>query len=131
MDEEHDLKGQPVPGQVGLTQAQIDADIDVDLDLVHLGYQVVARQKEESFAQVWKQHWRGGVWSLAISMALWMEGYDTNVVRILSRLLSCPVPLLSGICIGCQAYRLCPVSLDQLVLCAPCFRRTFWHPRER
>jgi SP family general alpha glucoside:H+ symporter-like MFS transporter len=81
MDEEHDLKGQPVPGQVGLTQAQIDADIDVDLDLVHVGYQVVARQKEESFAQVWKQHWRGGVWSLAISMALWMEGYDTNVVR--------------------------------------------------
>ncbi|GFZ44894.1 hypothetical protein JCM24511_02620 [Saitozyma sp. JCM 24511] len=81
MDEEHDLKGQPVPGQVGLTQAQIDADIDVDLDLVHVGYQVVARQKEESFAQVWKQHWRGGVWSLAISMALWMEGYDTNVIN--------------------------------------------------
>jgi hypothetical protein len=71
MDAGHDLEGEAVPGQVGLTQAQIDADVDVDVDLVQVDYQVVARQKGESFAQVW-------------SMALWMEGYDTNVVRRMS-----------------------------------------------
>ncbi|ORY20871.1 trehalose transport-related protein [Naematelia encephala] len=78
---EDDLKHAPVDGQVGLTQAQLDSDLDVDIDLLRVGHQVIERQKTEDFAAVWRYHWRAAIWSLIISMALWMEGYDTNVIN--------------------------------------------------
>lgn len=80
---ETDLKQNNVlaDGQVGLTQSQADADYDVNLSLLHIGHQVIARQKSETFLQGWRQHWRGALWSLAISMALWMEGMFASVTH--------------------------------------------------
>ena len=68
--------------QVGLTKGQIEAEAgkDIDHELLRVGYEVITRQKQETFMQSWRTHWRGCCWSLFISMALWMEGFDTSVV---------------------------------------------------
>jgi SP family general alpha glucoside:H+ symporter-like MFS transporter len=75
-----DAKHAPEPGHIGLTNAQFNADSNLDHDKLHIGYEVIQRQKEETFRSTWRSHWRAAVWSLCISTALWMEGYDTNVV---------------------------------------------------
>ncbi|ORY31075.1 trehalose transport-related protein [Naematelia encephala] len=66
---------------VGLTEAQLNAVIDIDPELVRLGYDVVGRQKKESFRQAWRNHWRAACWSIFLTSALFMEGYDTAVIN--------------------------------------------------
>lgn len=56
------------------------SDVTVDPELLRIGFQVVEKQKNASFALGWKQHWRAALWSITISTALIMEGYDTSVV---------------------------------------------------
>jgi SP family general alpha glucoside:H+ symporter-like MFS transporter len=66
---------------VGLTEAQLQADTGVDPELVRLGYAVIERQKQETFREAWRNHWRAACWSIFLTSALFMEGYDTAVVR--------------------------------------------------
>ena len=69
---------------VGLTDAQLVTLSNIDIELVRIGQQVIEKQKGESFVQAWKNHWRAACWSLFLTSALFMEGYDTAVVRDLS-----------------------------------------------
>lgn len=69
-------------GKVELTDAELAGGLEFDPELLRIGGEVIARQKLESFRQTWRHHWRAAVWSLIISTALWMEGYDTSVVRM-------------------------------------------------
>jgi hypothetical protein len=55
-------------------------DVNLDHELLRLGHDVIDRQKSENFSASWKNHWRAAGWSLFISMALWMEGFDNALV---------------------------------------------------
>ncbi|ORX35608.1 general substrate transporter [Kockovaella imperatae] len=63
-----------------MTTKQKIEDSNLDQELLRIGHQVIARQKEENFGTAWRNHWRAAAWSLFISMALWMEGYDTSIL---------------------------------------------------
>jgi SP family general alpha glucoside:H+ symporter-like MFS transporter len=65
---------------IGLTDAQLRAEVDVEPELVRLGYEVVERQKKETFREAWRNHWRAACWSIFLTSALFMEGYDPAVV---------------------------------------------------
>lgn len=49
-------------------------------ELVQQGRALVERQKAETFWEAWAKHWPAAVWSIILSTALIMEGYDTAVV---------------------------------------------------
>ena len=71
------------PNVVGLTDEQIRAvSGQVDPQLIRVGYEVIARQKTESFRQAWKNHWKAACWSIFLTSALFMEGFDTAVVSL-------------------------------------------------
>lgn len=53
---------------------------DIDSELLQAGRALVEKQKAESFWGAWKRHWPAAVWSMILSTALIMEGYDTAVV---------------------------------------------------
>ncbi|WRT64889.1 uncharacterized protein IL334_001825 [Kwoniella shivajii] len=66
---------------IGLTDEQLRATVEgVDPELIRIGHEVVARQKQETFSQAWRNHWGAGMWSLFLSCALFMEGYDTGLI---------------------------------------------------
>ena len=65
---------------VGLTDAQLRVVTNADPELIRIGYQVVEKQKKESFREAWRNHWRAACWSIFLTSALFMEGYDTAVV---------------------------------------------------
>lgn len=67
-------------GDIHMTNDQIDKEISLDHDLLLVGHQVIERQKAEGFLKAWKNNWRAAGWSLFISMALWMEGFDQAIV---------------------------------------------------
>ncbi len=66
---------------VGLTDRQLEAVAGIDPELVRIGHQVIARQKEESFLQAWRTHWKAGSWAFVLTLALFMEGYDTGLLN--------------------------------------------------
>ncbi|RSH92507.1 hypothetical protein EHS25_008923 [Saitozyma podzolica] len=66
---------------IGLTAGQIAEDADIDVALLKLGQQVVSKQKEETFTQAWRNHWRAAVWSMVLGTALIMEGLDTGMLN--------------------------------------------------
>ena len=68
------------PDHIGLTERHIIEDANIDVNLLHIGHGVISRQKEEGFIATWRNHWRAAMWSIFISTALWMEGYDGGVV---------------------------------------------------
>ncbi|WWC59367.1 uncharacterized protein I303_101919 [Kwoniella dejecticola CBS 10117] len=69
------------PQIIGLTDAQLRAVVeDVDPELIRIGHEVVARQKQETFREAWRNHWGAGMWSFVLSCALFMEGYDTGLI---------------------------------------------------
>ncbi|WWD22917.1 hypothetical protein CI109_107412 [Kwoniella shandongensis] len=69
------------PTVIGLTDAQLRAVAeDNDPELIRIGYEVINRQKSETFAQAWRNHWSAGMWSIFLSSALFMEGYDTALI---------------------------------------------------
>ena len=70
---------------VGLTEAQLQADTGVDPELVRIGYAVIEKQKQETFREAWHNHWRAACWSIFLTSALFMEGYDTAVVSLVGR----------------------------------------------
>jgi MFS transporter, SP family, general alpha glucoside:H+ symporter len=79
--EDDNLKHAPRDANhVGMTEAQVIADLDIDQNLLRIGHEVIARQKEEQFGASWKNHWRAACWAMFLGTALWMEGYDGAVV---------------------------------------------------
>lgn len=66
---------------IGLTDKQLEAVAGIDTELVRKGQEVIARQKQESFRQAWRTHWRAGLWSVVLTLALFMEGYDTGLLN--------------------------------------------------
>ncbi|WWC87014.1 uncharacterized protein L201_001897 [Kwoniella dendrophila CBS 6074] len=69
------------PQIIGLTDEQLRAvSQDIDPELIRIGHEVVSRQKSETFIQCWRNHWGAGMWSLFLSCALFMEGYDTALL---------------------------------------------------
>lgn len=66
--------------QIGLTDAQIATGLEFDPDLLRVGHDVIERQKAEGFWAGWRNNYQACLWSLLISTALWMEGYDHSIV---------------------------------------------------
>lgn len=66
---------------VGLTDKQLAAVAGIDTELVRIGHEVIERQKHETFRQAWRIHWRAGAWSVVLTLALFMEGYDTGLLN--------------------------------------------------
>jgi len=69
---------------VGLTDKQVAVDINPEeLELLHEGFTLINAEKELGFKQAMRTHWRAALWSFALSWALVMEGYDTQLVSLL------------------------------------------------
>jgi len=56
---------------------------DMDDDLVAMAHQAAEREKAMPFRQALKLFWPGAIWSMCLSLALVMEGYDVGLVRLL------------------------------------------------
>jgi hypothetical protein len=68
---------------IGLTDKQIDVGLTAEeLELVHEGLVLVNAEKAFSFKQAMRSHWRAALWSFALSWALVMEGFDTQLVSV-------------------------------------------------
>lgn len=66
---------------IGLTTKQVDVDINAEeLELLHEGFVLITAEKELGFKQAMRSHWRSALWSFALSWALVMEGYDSQLV---------------------------------------------------
>lgn len=68
----------PQDMSIGLTDTQLNAVTDIDPELVRIGYEVIARQKKETFREAWRNHWRAACWSIFLTSALFMEGYASS-----------------------------------------------------
>jgi hypothetical protein len=55
---------------------------DMDDDLVAMAHQAAEREKAMPFKQALKLFWPGAIWSMCLSLALVMEGYDVGLVRL-------------------------------------------------
>lgn len=77
---------------ITLTDAQLARTNASDLDpaLVAEGQAMMTDEKERSTVDTLKTHWRAAVYSLILSSALIMEGYDAVVVCWLSILIPRP-----------------------------------------
>ncbi|WRT69905.1 uncharacterized protein IL334_006896 [Kwoniella shivajii] len=66
---------------VKLNEEQLQAVSHLDPELVKIGHEVVQKQKKESFIQAWKTHGRAAGWSIFLTSALLMEGFDTAIIN--------------------------------------------------
>jgi hypothetical protein len=55
---------------------------DMDDDLVAMAHSAAEREKAMPFKQALKLFWPGAIWSMCLSLALVMEGYDVGLVRL-------------------------------------------------
>jgi hypothetical protein len=55
---------------------------DMDDDLVNMAHQAAEREKAMPFKEALKLFWPGAIWSMCLSLALVMEGYDVGLVRL-------------------------------------------------
>jgi len=53
---------------------------DMDDDLVVMAHQAAEREKAMPFKEALKVFWPGALWSMCLSLALVMEGYDVGLV---------------------------------------------------
>lgn len=66
---------------IGLTDQQVDVNINPEeLELLREGFLLITAEKELGFKQAMRSHWRSAIWSFALSWALVMEGYDSQLV---------------------------------------------------
>jgi hypothetical protein len=72
--------------EITLTHAQTSMISSADPILVEQGLELIRQEKEMSFRQAIRHHWRALLWSMTLSMALVMDGYDGAIV---SRSLQC------------------------------------------
>jgi SP family general alpha glucoside:H+ symporter-like MFS transporter len=70
--------------EISLTSKQATAAATSSMDpaLVAEGYDLILKEKEMSFIQALKHHWRALLWSMFFSMALVMDGYDGSIVSL-------------------------------------------------
>jgi hypothetical protein len=73
--------------EITLTHAQTSMISSADPVLVEQGLELIRQEKEMSFRQAIRHHWRALLWSMTLSMALVMDGYDGAIV---SHSLRCP-----------------------------------------
>jgi hypothetical protein len=98
---------------ITLTNAQLERVNAGDIDPILLlaGHATILDEKERSTIETLKTHWKAAVYSLILSTALIMEGYDAVIVS------SCPDVRVPNM----KADR-----LDGLVLRPACFPATLW-----
>ena len=65
---------------VDLSAQHVSKDAQLDQELLRIGHEVIALQKQEPVRMALRNHWKGAIWSLFMSMALWMEGFDTSML---------------------------------------------------
>jgi len=65
------------------TTEHVNIITDMDDDLVAMAHQAAEREKAMPFRQALKLFWPGAIWSMCLSLALVMEGYDVGLVRLL------------------------------------------------
>ena len=53
---------------------------DMDDDLVVMAHQAAEREKAMPFKEALRVFWPGALWSMCLSLALVMEGYDVGLV---------------------------------------------------
>ncbi|WWC92593.1 uncharacterized protein L201_007552 [Kwoniella dendrophila CBS 6074] len=66
---------------VKLNEEQIKAVSHLDPELVRIGHEVIEKQKKETFLQAWRNHGRAAGWSIFLTSALLMEGFDTAIIN--------------------------------------------------
>ena len=54
----------------------------MDDDLVNMAHEAAEREKAMPFKEALKLFWPGAIWSMCLSLALVMEGYDVGLVRL-------------------------------------------------
>lgn len=64
---------------VGLTSKLIEVSTDIDPVLLAEGVEVIRQEKNETIREAFKYHWRAILWSVTLSLALVMDGYDGSV----------------------------------------------------
>ena len=67
------------------TAAQSNVHTTVDPVLLEQGLELIRLEKEMSFRQAIRLHWRAVVWSCILSLALVMDGFDGAIVSPTSR----------------------------------------------
>lgn len=55
---------------------------DMDDDLVTMAHQAAEREKAMPFKEAIRLFWPGAIWSMCLSLALVMEGYDVGLVSL-------------------------------------------------
>jgi SP family general alpha glucoside:H+ symporter-like MFS transporter len=66
---------------IGLTDAQTaEVTSSVDPTLLAVGFELIREEKDSTFRQALKDHWRAMLWSMFLSVALVMDGYDGAIV---------------------------------------------------
>lgn len=90
--------------EIAPTALQTNVPSTVDPALLAQGLDLIRLEKEMTFRQAMRLHWRAVVWSMVLSMALVMDGFDGAIVSFLS----------------CVSVRWNSPS-DQLVLLSPVF----------
>jgi hypothetical protein len=59
---------------------KVNVMTDMDDDLITLAHQAAEREKAMPFREALKIFWPGAMWSMCLSLALVMEGYDVGLV---------------------------------------------------
>jgi hypothetical protein len=72
--------------EITLTHAQTSMISSADPVLVEQGLELIRQEKEMSFRQAIRHHWKALLWSMTLSIALVMDGYDGAIV---SHLVNC------------------------------------------
>jgi hypothetical protein len=65
---------------------RVNVITDMDDDLVAMAHQAAEREKAMPFKEALKIFWPGAMWSMCLSLALVMEGYDVGLVSISDRM---------------------------------------------
>jgi hypothetical protein len=81
---------------VGLAAFQTSQLTDIDPVLLAEGFELIRAEKADTFGHAFKNHWRAVLWSMVLSVALIMDGFDGAVVSLLVPLTRSPVSCAPG-----------------------------------
>jgi hypothetical protein len=68
--------------RITLTDKQLARERDVDSAQLQEGIAMIEEEKNTPTSQASRPHWRAGIFSLVLSSALIMEGYDAVIVSL-------------------------------------------------
>lgn len=69
-----------MPRDVGLTAEQIATTEGADPDKLARGLRLMEREREVPMRTAFRSHWRAVTWSVILSIALIMDGYDGSLL---------------------------------------------------